>query len=57
MKTRQDKEVNNCIGVVYVKTETELTRPIWSCVVYDKKKDNDVNDCIGAVYTEIEIEL
>ena len=38
MKTRQDKEVNNCIGVVCVKTEIELTRPIWSCVVYDKKK-------------------
>ena len=29
MKTRQDNDVIDCIGVVYTETEIELSGPIW----------------------------
>ena len=36
MKARQDNNVIDCIGLVDVKTETELSRPIWLGVVCDE---------------------
>ena len=34
MKTRQDNNVIDHIGLVYVEIETELSGPIWSSVIY-----------------------
>ena len=36
MKTRQDKDVTDYIGVVYTEIETELLGPIGLCAIYDK---------------------
>ena len=36
MKTRKDNDVTNCIGVVYVENEIELSWPIRPSVVYDE---------------------
>lgn len=38
MKTRQNKDMINCIGVVYAKIETILSGPIWLCAVCDKNQ-------------------
>ena len=35
-KTKQDNDVTNRIGLVYVETEIELSGPLWSGVVYDE---------------------
>ena len=35
-KTRQDTNVVDSASAVYIKNEIELSRPIWSGVVYDK---------------------
>ena len=43
MKSKQDSNVINPISLVYVDTETELSKPIWSSMVLMKtKQDNDV---------------
>ena len=36
MKSRQDNNVIDLIGLVYVETKTELSGPIWLSVVYEK---------------------
>ena len=36
MKTKQDNDLTNRIGLVYAKTETELLGLIWSGVVCDE---------------------
>ena len=41
MKTRKDNDVTNRKGVIYVKSNSELSWPIW----------------LGGVYSENEIEL
>ena len=38
MKTRQDNNVTNRIGIVYVETKTKLSRPIGSSAVYVEKQ-------------------
>lgn len=35
MKTRQDKDVTDCIGLVYTENDTELSEPIGPGVVCD----------------------
>ena len=37
-KTKQDNNMTNRIGLVYVEIETELSGPIWLGVVFDKNK-------------------
>ena len=49
MKTRQDKDVIDCIGLVYAK----FSRPIGSGAVYEEtRQDNDVIDCTSVLYVE-----
>ena len=36
MKTKQDNDVIDHIGLVYVKTETELLGPFWAGAVCDE---------------------
>ena len=36
MKVRQDKDVTDCIGTLYVDNEIELSRPIRQGMVYDE---------------------
>ena len=36
MKTKWDNDMIDSIGVVHVKTETELSRPIWSGAICDE---------------------
>ena len=36
MKTKQDKDMIEYIGMVYTETKTKLLGPIWPCVVYDE---------------------
>ena len=38
MKTKQDNDVTNHTGVVYIEIETKLSWPIRKNVVYHKKK-------------------
>ena len=38
MKTRQDNDVTNRIGLVYVKTKPQFSGPIWSGAVYDENQ-------------------
>ena len=53
MKTRQDNDVIDHIGLVYIKIETELSRPIELGAVCDEtRQDSDVTDLIGTVYAE-----
>ena len=35
-KTRQDNDMTDCIGTIYVENETELSWPIKLGVVYDE---------------------
>ena len=37
MKTRQDNDVNDCIGAIYVEIETKLSWPIEQDLVYHEK--------------------
>ena len=36
MKTRQDNDMIDRIGLVHVEIENERSRPIWLCTVYDE---------------------
>ena len=36
MKSREDNNVTNCIGVIFIEYNIELSRPIWLCEVYDE---------------------
>ena len=38
MKTRQDNDVTDHIGLVYAKIKTKLSRPISPGVVYDENQ-------------------
>lgn len=38
MKTRHDNDMIDCIGVVYVENDNELSWPIKSGVVYDENQ-------------------
>ena len=57
-KTKQNNDVTDCIGVVYVETETKLS-DLSNQVQYVTKTrhDNDMVDCIGAVFIENNTEL
>ena len=44
MKTRQDNDVIDCIGVVFAETETELLRTIESSAVCDENKIEQKHD-------------
>ena len=37
-KTKQDNDMTNSIGLVYAKTEIELSRLIWPGAVYDENQ-------------------
>ena len=37
IKTKQDSDVTDHIGLFYVETRTEPLGPIWSSTVYDAK--------------------
>ena len=56
MKTRQDNNVIDYTGVVYIENKTKLSWPIKTSAICDKQ-DNDVIDCIGLVYVKTEFEL
>ena len=36
MKTRQNNDMIDCIGLVYAEIETQLVGPIWPSAVYDE---------------------
>ena len=36
IETRRDNDVTDHIGLVYTKTEVELSRPIWLGAIYDE---------------------
>ena len=58
MKTSEDNDVTDHIGLVYTKNDTKLSGPIGLSVVCDEtRQDNDVTDCTGAVYAKNETEL
>lgn len=57
-KTRQDNDVINHIGLVYIKNDNELSGPIGPSAVNDETRhDNDVTNLLRAVYTGNETEL
>ena len=37
-KTRQDNDVTNHISLVYIKTETKLSGPIWPSAICDENQ-------------------
>ena len=58
MKTWLHNDVINRIGLVYIKNDPELLRPIILGVVYDKtRQDNEVTDLPHTVYAENETKL
>ena len=36
MKTRKDNDMTNCMGLVYIDSNNELSRPIWQSVVNEE---------------------
>lgn len=57
-KTRQDKDVIDCIGLVYTEKYIELSKPIRPSMVYDEtRQDNDVTNLPCVVYAENKLEL
>ena len=57
-KTKQDNDMTDCIGLVYVENNTELSGPIGPGVVSAKiRQDNDVTNLPCVVYIENKIEL
>lgn len=57
-KIRQDNGMTDCIGLVYFKIETKLSRPIRLGAVYEETKQNNyVIDLPRVVYVENESEL
>lgn len=58
MKTTQDNNLTNCIGVVYAWNYNELSGPMERSVAYTKTRQNNyVKNLRGAVYTEKKNEL
>lgn len=58
MKTRQDNDVIDFIGLVYTEIEIKLSRPIWPGVVYNKtRQDNNVVDRTSVLYTKNDTKL
>lgn len=55
-KSRQDNDVIDNIGLVYFKTETKLSGPIWLGAVCKENQTRQRHD-IGLVDAEIEFEL
>lgn len=59
-KTRQDNNVINSIGVIYIETEIELLGPIKTSVISNEnqtKKKRCDRDHTNVVYIENKIEL
>lgn len=57
-KTRQDNDLIDHIGVVYVEKYTKLLRPTRPDVAYTKiRHDNDVTNHIDVVYVGKETKL
>ena len=57
-KTRQDNDVTDRIGLVYVENNIEFSEPIIQGAICDEtKQDNDVIDHIGLVYNQNGTEL
>ena len=55
MKTKQDNDMIDHIGLVYIKNNIELSGLIILGTVYEEsKEDNDVTNCASAIYTEKE---
>ena len=44
MITRDDNDMFNCTGVVYIDNDTELSWLIESCVDYDKNQMGQLHD-------------
>ena len=44
MKSRQNNDRNNCIGLIYIKTKTELLGPIWPDAVCQKNQTRQRRD-------------
>ena len=58
MKIRQNNDVIDCIGVVYVENKTELCEQSdWVWYVIKTSKDNDITSCTGLVYAKIKSKL
>ena len=50
--------MNNCIGLFYIKNDTELSKFIVPGMVCDKiRQVNNVTDLTGVIYIEKETEL
>lgn len=57
MKTKQDYDMIDRIGMVYSKNETELSWLIRQVRLLMKTKEvNNVTNCISAIYAENDIE-
>ena len=56
-KTRQYNDLIDCIGLLYIKNETELLWSIRWGTVYDRDQIGQWRDWLGAIYAEIRIEL
>ena len=53
MKTKQDNDMIDCIGLVKVETKTKLLEFIWLGAICDEgQMDNDVTDHIVVVYVK-----
>ena len=58
MKTRQDNDMTNHTGVVYVENKTKLSCSIEPSAVYDENKTGQRRDqSIGLVCTKTKTEL
>ena len=58
MKTRQDNNITDRIGMVYVETETEMLGNIWPKMISDENQIGQRYDnCTGVVYTWNETKL
>lgn len=55
MMTRKDNNVTNLIGLISIEYDTELSRLMRQCAVYDKDETgNDVTDHTGRLYARFE---
>lgn len=53
MKTKQDNDVTDCIGVVYLKTKLGYCdQSDWVRFVMKTTQDNSMTDRIGLVYVK-----
>ena len=57
-KMTHDNDVIDCIGVISIEYDIELSRPNEQCVAMTKvRQDNFVNDHIGPLYVENETNM